>query len=170
VYNRFTLKVSASVLTQARLHILGFAECEADCLQWLHMRFPGVLFWSVEAHCLRQGHHTLSSTAFSIHQDNEDLHYISDSIILKVDSTGVANSAMRVVGALGGSFCYGGKPGDGGYFPARLYHESVTPTSDLEVVKVAFFFSRTPPGHARRLLQHRPSGPHGWECVCECMI
>jgi hypothetical protein len=137
-----TLLMTTDVLPLVRDCLPGFRAMERHMVRWLKARF-GTRVKLFEAHGLRQGPLTKSSTSFAIHRDDEVYGFIKYSVIVKLtsDEAGEAASSMRVVGAPR-HFKYGPTAGDSGCFRAGLFHESVEPRSAREHFKIAFFFRR----------------------------
>ena len=154
-----TLLMTNTLLPIIRQAVPGFERLELELAHWLQQRYGTVveLFY---AHGLRQSPQTLSSTGFSVHQDNEDFDFIEFTVVVKLtpDAEGEPPSAMRVVGAPR-HFHYGPRPGDAGAFRARLYHASVAPASPEEHLKIAFFFRRSVQGE--RLAKRGLAGADG---------
>ena len=87
-----------------------------------------------------------------LHVSTEDYDFIQYTVVVKLtpDAAGEAPSAMRVVGAPGGTlFYYGPEAGASGCFRAALYHASVAPVSPEEHLKLAFFFRASTKGERR---------------------
>ena len=140
VQSKTTLLITNALLPAVRKHVAGFEALETAIAVWLHERYGRVvsLFY---AHALRQGMQTQSATGFDVHQDTEDYPDIEYTVVVKLtaDELGEAASSMRVVGAAE-HFEYGARAGAAGCFLARAYHASCPPRSDIEHLKIAFFF------------------------------
>ena len=152
-----TLLVTEELLPSVRSHLPGFHAMECEIVKWLeeHYKTKVELF---QAHGLRQGPRTMSSTGFAVHQDNEIFKFIEYSVVVKLtpDEPDEAPSAMRVVGAPV-HFQYGNMAGACGCFLAGLWHASVEPKSVREHLKLTFFFKVAGSGKAR-LLKKRSDG------------
>jgi hypothetical protein len=159
VQAKTTLLLTHSLLPAVRAHVAGFAAMEAALAAWLHARF-GRCVTLHYAHALRQAPTTLSATGFDVHQDTEDYPEIEFTVVVKLseDIDGEAPSRMRVVGAAE-PFTYGARAGAAGCFLARMYHASMPPESELEHLKIAFFFRVSERGERRAIRLALPLAP-----------
>ena len=148
-----TLLVTEELLPSVRSHLPGFHAMECEIVKWLeeHYETKVELF---QAHGLRQGPRTMSSTGFAVHQDNEIFKFIEYSVVVKLtpDEPDEVPSAMRVVGAPV-HFKYGNMAGACGCFLAGLYHASVEPRSERDHLKMTFFFRHKAAAHEAKKLQ-----------------
>ena len=143
-----TLLVTKNLLPLVSRFLPGFEKITEALASWLEAYHEtSVEFF--EAHILRQGPATQSSTSFSAHQDTEQHTFIEYTAIIKLtpDEQSERPSTMRVVGAPC-HFQYGPRAGAGGCFRSRLYHASVIPESEREHLKIAFFFQKLDKGGA----------------------
>jgi hypothetical protein len=151
VQAKTTLLLTHALLPAVRAHVAGFGAMEAALAAWLHARF-GRCVTLHYAHALRQAPTTLSATGFDVHQDTEDYPEIEFTVVVKLseDMDGEAPSRMRVVGAAE-PFTYGARAGAAGCFLAGMYHASMPPESELEHLKIAFFFRVSERGERRAI-------------------